>query len=141
MLTTLCMTLGAAPSASARWEPVDYFTTPARAVYCELWQETRLGGNRLRCGPVGLIRSGRGRAYWIYNRGRVRSERLVGQPMEIQYLNRLRYNTWYSMTGGTPKVGRAGAAINCRVRRLTGLRCSNRTGHGFRMLRTRVIVF
>ncbi len=119
--------------ADARLEPVDYFTTPHRGVYCELLQDATRGGNGLRCVP----RQARPqRVYRLLEQGRPIRYRATGEPNDG--LPRLSYDRWYNMSGGTVKLGKAPGAINCRIARRDGvLRCANREHHGFALTGTR----
>lgn len=116
------------PASALAWEPADYFWTPARTTYCEM---QRAGGNvRLSC-SVNERRDSEGRTtlYLLRSTGKVTRDRTQGQG-GVDFPS-LSYDRWYSMYGGTVKVGKVSGAIQCIVRRSSGLHCKNRNGHGF----------
>lgn len=114
-------------AAVAAWTPVDYFWTPAKTTYCEMQKGA---GTRLSCSVDGKRDAfGNTTLYLLKTRGKVTRARTQGQGgVEFPSLS---YDRWYSMYGGTVKVGKAAGAINCIVRRSSGLHCKNRSGHGF----------
>lgn len=123
----MLVTLGAAAPASA-WETAEAFWTPSHTTYCEMQRDAN--HNRLACG-INNQRDSAGYTtiYTLNPFGRVKRTTTQGQGgVEFPALS---YNRWYSMYGGTVKVGKATGTITCIVRKTSGLHCSNPGGHGF----------
>lgn len=129
-----------APGVSqARYDTADIFSSPSRAIYCQLLQNRPQGGNGVRCVVPSAGHDGRWRYFELHEQGGTQRFASDNYP-DLGIVPKIPYGATWAMVGGTPKIGPLHHAINCTSRR-TGLTCQNRSGHGFRLSRERQIRF
>lgn len=107
-----------------------YFATPSGRIVCGYFSFrghvvdcTNYAAGRNTAGQIGQ------RGWQVRSRGRASAKVVLGNA-PTQALPRARYGVTYRYHG-----------IKCRVHRLRGITCTNRSGHGFRLSVERQRVF